>query len=932
MGSLALISLGIALVYRANRILNFAQGDLGAAPASLAVLLVVSSGASWLVAFTTGIAAAVLLGAVVELAVIRRFFRAPRLILSVATIGLAQVLAGLGLLLPRWFDVTTPPQSFPSPIDASFTVGVVRFGGNEVIAAITVPVVCALLALFLRTRVGVAVRGTAENADRAALLGIPVRRLETLVWVIAAVLAFLSVFLRAGIVGLPIGTVLGPAILLRALAAAVIGGMERLPTIVIAAIGLGIVEQSVVWGWGQRQYVEPVLFVIVLVALLVTPVGRGLRGRFEPSTWRAVREPRPVPRELARLPEVRAAGFGIVLLVTLVLVTLPLFLSESRTNLAAVAVIYAVVALSLVVLTGWGGEVSLGQMAFVAIGGAVGGSITARWGWDLGFGLLGAGIVGAAVATLIGLPVLRRRGLTIAVITLSFSLMTTAWLLNPQFFGEGARFDWLPPARIERGDLFGFVDIRSETSYYFLCLAALGLAIIAVRGIRRSRTGRVLIATRENERATSAYGVNTRRTTLLAFAISGFLAAFAGALFVHHQNGLQLDTYSASESLVVFAMVVIGGLGSIPGALLGALYVRGVTWALPVDWQILATGAGLLVVLLVFPGGLGAAFADLRDVLLRLVARRRGLTTWTTPQQPPAKEATAPPVRLEPGGAIAVRGLDVEYDGVQVLFGVDLDVGAGEIVALLGTNGSGKSTLLRAVSGLVRSRHGTITVEGHDVTHAAPERIAARGIGHAPGGEGVFPSLTVAEHLRLSRWLVRDRRAADADIRDALERFPALGGADARAGGQPLGRRATAAHSDDGAGRAPSSAARRRVDPRTCARGCRERRRAPAGVARLGYDSPGRRAVDRPRAPHRRPRVLPRARRSPLRGRARGPARTPRPRARGVHRSDDRPEDPRGHAHPIVEARVPATGRARCREALRRPRGARRRVLRRRAR
>ena len=284
----------------------------------------------------------------------------------------------------------------------------------------------------------------------------------------------------------------------------------------------------------------------------------------------------------------------------------------------------------------------------------------------------------------------------------------------------------------------------------------------------------MLIATRENEQA-SAYGVNTRRSTLVAFAISGFLAAFAGALFVHHQNGLQLDSYSASESLVVFAMVVIGGLGSIPGALLGALYVRGVTWALPVDWQILATGAGLLVVLFVFPGGLGAAFADLRDILLRTVARRRGVATWATPQNAAAAEMeVAPPRHRERAGAIAVRGLDVEYDGVQVLFGVDLDVAAGEIVALLGTNGSGKSTLLRAVSGLVRSRHGTITIEGHDVTHAAPERIAARGVGHAPGGEGVFPSLTVAQHLQLARWLVRDRRAADDDIRDALERFPAL--------------------------------------------------------------------------------------------------------------------------------------------------------------
>jgi ABC-type branched-subunit amino acid transport system ATPase component/ABC-type branched-subunit amino acid transport system permease subunit len=774
-GLTALISLGIALVYRANRILNFAQGDLGFAPASLAVLLIVSSGLSWLAAFVIGIVAAFVVGAVVEFVVIRRFFRAPRLILSVATIGLAQVLAGVALLLPRWFAVTTPPQDYPAPIDTSFTIGTVHFGGNEVIVAITVPVVCLLLALFLRTRVGAAVRGTAENADRASLLGIPVRRLETLVWAIAAVLAFLSVFLRAGIGSLPLGTVLGPAILLRALAAAVIGGMERLPTIVAAAVALGIVDQSVQWGWGHPQYVDPVIFVIVLAALLLTPPGRGLRGGIEPSTWRAVREPRPVPRELARLPEVRWPGIGLVALVTAALVVVPAFLSESRTNLAAVALIYAVIGLSLVVLTGWAGEVSLGQMAFVAIGAAVGGSITARWGTDLGFGLLGAGLVGAAVAALIGVPVLRRRGLTIAVITLAFSLMTTTWLLNPQFFGEGARFDWLPPARIERPNLFGFIDVGTETRYYFLCLAVLGLAIVAVRGIRRSRSGRVLVAIRENEVAASAYGVNPRSNTLMAFALSGFLAALAGALFVHQQNGIQLGSYSAGESLVVFAMVVIGGLGSIPGALLGAFYVRGVTWLLPVDWQILVTGAGLLVVLMLFPGGLGAAFADMRDAMLRRVAARRGLATTVlapAPQPAPisprvAAETSTPDA---PAAALRVRGLDVEYDGVQVLFGVDIDVTEGEVVAVLGTNGSGKSTLLRAISGLVRARHGTITLFGHDTTRLAPERIAAMGVGNAPGGAGVFPSLTVAEHLRLARWLRRDARAAD----DELARFPQL--------------------------------------------------------------------------------------------------------------------------------------------------------------
>jgi ABC-type branched-subunit amino acid transport system ATPase component len=228
-------------------------------------------------------------------------------------------------------------------------------------------------------------------------------------------------------------------------------------------------------------------------------------------------------------------------------------------------------------------------------------------------------------------------------------------------------------------------------------------------------------------------------------------------------------------------MVVIGGLGSIPGALLGALYVRGVSWVLPVDWQILATGAGLLVVLLVFPGGLGAAFADLRDVFLRRVARRRGIAAFGMPpakHREPARVPTAaprpPPDAADvPGssdGAIVVRALDVEYDGVQVLFGVDFDAGAGEVVAVLGTNGSGKSTLLRAISGVVRPEHGTVTIDGRTTTRLPAERIAALGVSHAPGGNGVFPSLTVAEHVRLARWLRRDGSRGH----DAVRRFPQL--------------------------------------------------------------------------------------------------------------------------------------------------------------
>jgi branched-chain amino acid transport system permease protein len=160
---------------------------------------------------------------------------------------------------------------------------------------------------------------------------------------------------------------------------------------------------------------------------------------------------------------------------------------------------------------------------------------------------------------------------------------------------------------------------------FYASLAVLALALVMVVGLRRSRTGRVLIAIRENERAARAYGVNATRTQLAAFAFSGFLAAVAGSLYVHQQTGLSIDPYLPQRSLELFTMVVIGGLGSLPGALLGATYVFSVDFFLPNEWQFLATGAGLLLVLLIFPSGLGGVLADVRDAALRRVAKRRHL-------------------------------------------------------------------------------------------------------------------------------------------------------------------------------------------------------------------------------------------------------------------------------------------------------------------
>jgi branched-chain amino acid transport system permease protein len=255
--------------------------------------------------------------------------------------------------------------------------------------------------------------------------------------------------------------------------------------------------------------------------------------------------------------------------------------------------------------------------------------------------MLVGGLVGAIVAAVIGYPAIRRRGLTLAVITLAFSLITQTYLLNTEFFG-----DWLPEGRIGRPALFGVINIDTETRFYYFSLVVLGLSLLAARGIRRSRTGRVLIALRENEQAAQAYGVDVVRSTLAAFAISGFLAAMAGVLYVHQQNGLQTTAYAPFESLKAFAMVVIGGLASLPGAVLGSIYVNGGKYFLNGNWQLVASGAGVLLILWIYPGGFGGMAVLVRDAYLRWVAERRGIVVPSLLRDERVETEPAEPVPL----------------------------------------------------------------------------------------------------------------------------------------------------------------------------------------------------------------------------------------------------------------------------------------------
>jgi branched-chain amino acid transport system permease protein len=223
------------------------------------------------------------------------------------------------------------------------------------------------------------------------------------------------------------------------------------------------------------------------------------------------------------------------------------------------------------------------------------------------------------VAVIVGLPALRQPGLYLAVTTLTFSLACSNFLLNRK---EQA---WIPTDRVIARPLFRRFDLSSEAAMYELVLAVVVLAFLAVLGIRRSRTGRAIIAVRDNERGAGAYAIQVVRAKLTAFALSGFLAAVAGCLLVHVNRVYSEARFTAEDSLGIFTAAVVGGLGSLAGAVLGALYLNGGKWFLESPWTLLSSAIGVLAVLMILPGGLANLLYRGRDALLRRLALRRGI-------------------------------------------------------------------------------------------------------------------------------------------------------------------------------------------------------------------------------------------------------------------------------------------------------------------
>jgi branched-chain amino acid transport system permease protein len=680
------VSVGMVLIYRSHRFINFAQPVIGLYASIITYNFAVLNNWPAALAILAGLVVAAGCGLGFQLIFVLRFFNAPRLVLTVLSAAvIPAVFLGVGYVsslpvFPKFED--RPPEvlqgQIPVPLpfaDWSFTLGDLKLPfGLPHLLALGVPLVAFIaLAAFLRySRLGVAIRASAENTDRARSLGISVAALSMIVWTIAGLFSglnfVLSTLQTGGFGGGGGGDPnAGLALFVLPLAAATLARFQSLPLAIGASVLLSLLRTAVAYNFEAHiGLVDLGFFVLIVVGFLLRRERRGRAEEAEATSWVSMQEQRPVPREMLGVTSVAWARRVLIAIGVGALLLFPYIASSGQTNQAGYLMLTAIAILSLVVLTGWAGQVSLGQWAFVAVGAVVGGALTARVGISFWFAIFLVPAFTAVFAVLMGLPALRIRGLFLAVATLAFAVAVQGTLFNERYFG------WLLPSRVERPTLF-ILDFQDNRSMYYLELLALVVAVLVIVALRRTRPGRILIAMRENENNLRSFGVNPTRIRLAAFAISGLLCGFAGVLVAHHQRGVTQADFPSFLSLQLFIVAVVGGVGSVAGGLLGGLY-----WALltllPQNNEILQLvlgPLGTLLVLYMAPGGLASVVTGLRDGILRIVAQRRQMVVPSLmPDYDPelVEKQLIPLAEPIPGAGLEALPSDVRYTATSRLY------------------------------------------------------------------------------------------------------------------------------------------------------------------------------------------------------------------------------------------------------------------------
>ena len=758
----ALLGIGLVLVYRSSRFINFAHGQIGAFGAAMLAAAVLQWHTPYWLAVPFGMAISAAVASGVEVVVVRRLANAPRAMSMIATLGVGQLLFFIAILVD---EKAAGGTYFPRP--AGFpTLSISGLKLNPTYSAMMVlapALLIALILFFTRTRFGLAIRAAAANPDAAAMAAMSPRRLSTLTWAIAGALACVTSALLIPNLGALAGSAVGPTLMVRALAAAVIGRMQSLTVTFAAGIGIGLFDSLFRFNYGPGWGSVGLLVIIVVALLLQAKPGR---REDEKGTWLAVQPWAPLPEAVRQARLVKAAPYALLGALITALVLMPTHMTNGHAYSFAVLLCYVMVGFSITIITGLGGQLSLGQLAIAGFGAAAALDVVG-WTHDYHLGLLAAALTGAIVSVLIGLPALRVQGLLLAVVTLALALATLTFFLQQD-----------PPVGFGTSRSAGRVSLLGlspqDSKHITLITGAIFLlAFVLSANVRRSSFGRLLVALRDNEDAARAFGVKATRRKLQAYALAGMVAGLAGGALAYAQGfgSVSARTFAVDQGISIVTVTIVGGLGLLAGPILGAFV------ALP---DILNAGPevkglvllGWLVLILYCPNGVAGLLRPVRDRVVRGLAQLSGVDVERAyADADPARAAsTAAVVQLPPASPrettgqplLVVDTISKRYGGLTAVDGVSLTVNEGEVLGLIGPNGAGKTTLFECLSGFVKVDGGSISFGDREITGWSPERRASAGLIRSFQDSALFSTLTVLETALVAGERVHPTHVASA--------------------------------------------------------------------------------------------------------------------------------------------------------------------------
>ncbi len=853
----SIMASGIVLTYQTSGIFNFSHGAVAFTCAYFYYQLHVGQNVPIVPALVISVFLfAPLLGLLLDKVLLRSLAKAPIYARIIGTIGLLVALPAMaqwlvealangvfGTDLPLVSQISSAGGTVPGIGPTPPTV--FRFGwaglprvnlNSDQLAVFVVAAIAAALLWFVirRTRTGLEMRAAVDRQTLATLRGVSTARASAVAWVLTMLLAGLGGVLIGPL--FPLNDNVFTLVVFGSLAAVALSGLRSIPIAFAGGLALGVI-QNLVAGYGDdflpgflkdlEGFRSAIPFLLTLVILVIV-------GRDRSRAGGTIADEKPPPDHRAGLPAWRTRLPWAIVTLALVAFTMQwidvaaLQADAYEQGIIAKGMVFAVIFLSFVVVTGIGGMVSLAQSTFVTAGGfAAGWALNRDWGVDLPlvashgqlnwiWAALIAAACGAGAGALVALPVRRLGAVALALGTFALAFTADLVIFKQQGISHGSN-GWVVRApTLDLGPLPKY-DFSQSPQRFVLFLIIFGLGTLMVHSLTRSATGRQMLAVRSSDVAARASGIKPSRPQILVFALSAGIAGLGGAMLAMNDGGITDLSAPPVIGLVWIAVAVTFGIRRPGGALLAGLAFGGGS-QLVFNWigdDFLSGGASDLVTSPYFSTmlfGLGAInLAQNPDGLLAIIGHRKlekrrekerktRLVAAEAALHGDAGAADAAgggPADAEialqsdqlavsravelgiVGAADGARSLPTEgatlwldgivagYGDVEVLHGVSLVVHPGQVVALLGANGAGKSTLGGVASGLVEVIKGRIVFQGDEITQTTAVERARRGMLLVPEARGIFPGLTVEENLKI---LLRD----SADRRRACERFPVL--------------------------------------------------------------------------------------------------------------------------------------------------------------